>query len=177
MNVANPIVRPSRSDLPFRDGVGMVLFNDRGQVWAGARQPRWAAPGEPAIWQMPQGGIKGNEVPVLAALRELREETGAFSFEPVAVLDRWLSYEVPDHLLGIALKAHYRGQRQLWFAVRFTGDDREFDLNGGDAGVAEFSQWAWLEPDEIRARVVPWKRQIYSVVLDAFDAVMRADRK
>lgn len=168
MNISTRITAQTRECLPFRDGVGMVLFNRRGEIWQGSRRPRWIAPeGEP-IWQMPQGGLLGRELPIEAAMRELREETGANSFAPVAQLDEWLSFELPDHLLGLALKGRYRGQRLLWFAVRFHGTDDEFDLNSDAGQPAEFSSWTWASPDIVLDGAVSWKRDMYRAVLSAF---------
>ena len=71
---------------------------------------------------MPQGGIDAGEAARAAALRELEEETGVRSVEVLAEAPGWLSYDLPDELLGVALKGRYRGQRQKWFAMRFTGE-------------------------------------------------------
>src|SRR5262249_17791136 len=112
-------------DLPYRPCVGIMLINRAGLVWLGRRKPEWAGQSTGYIWQMPQGGIIAGEGCRAAALRELAEETGAISVEVVAEAPRWLSYDLPDELVGVALKGRYRGQRQKWFAMRFTGDDAE----------------------------------------------------
>ncbi len=174
MNISTSIAAPTRASLPFRDGVGMVLFNPRGQIWLGSRRPRWMAPDGEPIWQMPQGGLFGRELPLDAAMRELQEETGARSFEPVAELDRWLSFELPDHLLGLALKGRYRGQRQLWFAMRFTGPDTEFNLHRANSPRPEFQSWIWTTPEDAVARAVSWKRKLYASVIGAFAESMTA---
>ena len=168
MNISTRIAAPTRASLPFRDGVGMMLFNDQGKIWLGSRRPRWIAANGSPIWQMPQGGLRGRELPREAAVRELREETGATAFVPVAELDRWLSFELPDHLLGLALKGRYRGQRQLWFAVRFTGTDAEFNLHRSDNAHPEFQSWMWASPEDAIRRTVSWKRELYATVLGAF---------
>lgn len=168
MNIATHPTPIQRHALPFRDGVGMVLFNERGEIWLGARRPRWIAPGGEPVWQMPQGGLLGRELPLEAAIRELREETGATAFTAVAELDGWLSFELPDHLLGLALKGRYRGQRQLWYAFRFEGSDADFDLRRHDARQPEFEAWTWAAPQTAIDRIVPWKREVYVTVLAAF---------
>lgn len=172
MNISTKFPAPTREKLPFRDGVGMVLFNDDGLIWLGARRPRWMAPDSALIWQMPQGGLLGRELPLEAALRELGEETGTHAFRPVAELDSWVSFELPDHLLGLALKGRYRGQRQLWFALRFTGADSEFNLHRNNSRRPEFQCWTWTNPADAIERTVAWKRDLYATVLGAFAEVI-----
>ncbi len=168
MNISAKFATPARDSMPVRDGVGIVLVNTRGEIWLGQRRPRWLHSEAEPIWQMPQGGLLAGELPLDGALRELAEETGASSFEPVAALDRWLSFELPDHMLGIALKGRYRGQRLLWFAVRFTGTNAEFCLRKNAPSQPEFEAWTWAAPDRVTALAVPWKHEMYSSVLTAF---------
>lgn len=105
--------------LPIRSSVGIMLLNEQGKVFVGRRKPKWVADHSAKIWQMPQGGIEKFEPPRAAALRELREETGVTSAEVIAEHAEWLTYELPDDLVGVVLKGRYRGQRQKWFAMRF----------------------------------------------------------
>ncbi len=123
---------------------------------------------------MPQGGLLARELPLETALREVREETGANSVSATAVLDRWLSFDLPDHLLRIALKGRYRGQRQLWFALRFNGSDGEFDLRRRVAQRPEFEGWTWAPPCDAISRAVPWKKTMYATVLRAFGGLIKA---
>ena len=109
-------------DLPYRPCVGIMLIDRRGLVWVGRRRPKWAGDGSAHIWQMPQGGISAGEGARTAALRELEEETGVRSVELLAEAPGWFTYDLPEELLGIALKGRYRGQRQKWFAMRFVGE-------------------------------------------------------
>ena len=120
-----------------------MLLNAEGKVWVGRRKPKWAGDHAAHIWQMPQGGIEKFEPPRIAALRELREETGVTSVEIIGEHPDWLTYELPEALLGIALKGRYRGQRQKWFAMRFLGDDSEIDISARDGLKAEFESWRW----------------------------------
>ena len=156
------------SGLPLRASVGVMLLNKAGLVWVGRRRPKWAAEDSAYIWQMPQGGIERFEAPKLAALRELREETGIVSVDVLAEHPEWLTYELPAHLLGIALKGRYRGQRQKWFAMRFMGDDREIDIRAKDGLKAEFDDWRWTSLDEVPAHIVPFKREVYECVTGHF---------
>lgn len=158
--------------LPLRASAGVLLFNRRGHVWVGKRRPKWVAEGSAAIWQMPQGGIERFEAPKIAALRELREETGVISVEVVAEHPEWLTYELPPHLLGVALKGRYRGQRQKWFAMRFLGDDREIDIRPKDGLKAEFDDWRWVPLTEVPANIVPFKRDVYEQVTGHFASLV-----
>jgi len=147
-------------DLPYRPCAGVVLINDAGQVFAGRRIDL------PDAWQMPQGGIDKGETPRDAALRELLEEIGTNKGEVLAETDDWLTYDLPDGLLGTALKGRYRGQKQKWFAVRFTGTDDEIDIAGVEH--PEFDAWAWMTADDIIAHIVAFKTDIYRRVFDEF---------
>jgi putative (di)nucleoside polyphosphate hydrolase len=117
---------------------------------------------------MPQGGIEKYEPPRIAALRELREETGVTSVEVLAEHAEWLSYELPEDLLGVALKGRYRGQRQKWFAMRFLGDDREIDVRPKEGTKAEFDSWRWAPMASVPKLIVPFKRELYERVTSAF---------
>lgn len=145
-----------------------MLFNREGKIWVGRRRPKWAGDHAAHIWQMPQGGIEKYETPRLAALRELREETGVTSVEVVAEHPEWLNYELPEALLGVALKGRYRGQRQKWFAMRFLGDDREIDISAKYGSKAEFESWRWAAIGTVPKLIVPFKRRIYEDVVKAF---------
>lgn len=155
-------------ELPIRACVGIMLLNSEGKVWVGRRRPKWAGDHAAHIWQMPQGGIEKFESPKLAALRELREETGVTSVQIMAEHPEWLTYELPDSLLGIALKGRYRGQRQKWFAMRFTGDDSEIDISARDGLKAEFESWRWAPIDIVPKLIVPFKRGVYEQVASSF---------
>ncbi len=154
--------------LPYRACVGIMLLNAEGKVWVGRRKPKWAGDHAAHIWQMPQGGIEKFESPRLAALRELREETGVTSVEVLAERPDWLTYELPDHLLGVALKGRYRGQRQKWFAMRFTGGDREINIAPVNGLKAEFEAWRWAPIEAVPKLIVPFKRELYETVVKTF---------
>jgi putative (di)nucleoside polyphosphate hydrolase len=163
----------AHTELPYRLCVGIMLVNRQGLVWVGRRLPKWLGDRSAHIWQMPQGGIDTGEDEQAAALRELAEETAVRSVEVLAETPRWLSYDLPEELLGIALKGKYRGQRQKWFAMRFTGADSEVDIASRDGRKAEFDAWRWADVAEVPGLVVPFKRQVYEDVLSTFAPYLR----
>ncbi|WP_159587560.1 RNA pyrophosphohydrolase [Chelativorans xinjiangense] len=158
-------------DLPYRPCVGIMVLNAAGAVWAGRRlvEPRDELDGATMLWQMPQGGIDADEDPLKAARRELYEETGIRSVSLLAEAPSWITYDLPEHLVGVALKGRFRGQKQKWFAFRFEGEESEIAINPPPGGhAAEFDAWAWKPMEELPRLIVPFKRQVYEDVVAAF---------
>ena len=161
--------RPDRQSLPYRDCVGVAIFNQQGNVFIGRRlidQGTEDASETAAPWQMPQGGIDKGEDP----LRALHEETNITSVSLLAEAPEWIHYDLPDAALGIALKGKYRGQRQRWFAFAFTGKDSEIDVlsPGGGKYPAEFDAWRWERLSQLPTLIVPFKQEAYQKVVAAF---------
>lgn len=148
----------------YRAGVGIMLLDRRNQVFVGRRID---TPGD--AWQMPQGGIDPGEAPRAAAARELAEEIGTDKAEILAESRGWLSYDVPPEIAARVWGGDYRGQRQKWFALRFTGRDGDIDL---DTGSPEFAAWKWVEAEELPRLIVPFKRALYRAVLAEFREVL-----
>ena len=150
------------SNLPYRPCVGLMVCNKDGGIFAGQRIDSSAD-----AWQMPQGGVEKGEEPRAAALRELEEETGIppEAVEIVAEIDDWIPYDLPLHLVPKLWKGRYRGQKQKWFLLRFTGDDSLINIQ---TKHPEFSRWCWLEPQELLAKIVPFKRDTYETVIREF---------
>ncbi|MGU3401021.1 RNA pyrophosphohydrolase [Brucellaceae bacterium D45D] len=158
-------------NLPYRPCVGLMVLNRQGLVWAGRRiiVAEGELEGATQLWQMPQGGIDKGEEPVEAALRELYEETGMKSVTLLEEAPDWINYDLPAHLLGVALKGKYRGQTQKWFAYRFEGDESEIAINPPPGGhTAEFDHWEWKPMADLPQLIVPFKRKVYDQVVAAF---------
>jgi len=120
-------------------------------------------------WQMPQGGIDPSEDPWPAALRELYEETNIRSVEKLGEIKEWLSYDIPREIVGQVWRGRYRGQTQKWYALRFTGDESEIDIERPAGGhEPEFAQWRWEAIEKLPDLIVPFKRPVYERVVREF---------
>ena len=153
-------------DLPYRDNVGAVLFNREGLIFVARRADLPNAEGAPGGWQLPQGGMDPGEDPRVAVLRELEEEIGTARAEIIAEHPDWLTYDLPPELLGKALGGQFRGQRQRWFALRFTGVDADIRLDLDPH--PEFDAWRWARLEELPGMAVAFKRAIYVVLARDF---------
>ena len=153
----------SDADLPsYRPAVGIMLLNPAGLAFIGRRIDM---PAGLAAWQMPQGGIDPGESPREAAFRELAEEVGADKAEIIAETRGWLHYDLPSDIAARMWSGRWRGQRQKWFLMRFTGEDGDINLA---TEHPEFDAWKWVEPRRLPGLIVPFKRQLYRDLLAEF---------
>jgi len=141
------------SNLPLRSGVGIIVLNKNNKVLVAKRidNPK-------NYWQMPQGGIDKDEDFLKAAYRELNEETSIKNVELIKEIDGTITYELPNHLIGIIWKGKYKGQKQKWFLMRFTGEDKEINIKTKNP---EFLDWKWIDLDQITEVVVDFKLHVY----------------
>ncbi|MEZ5682268.1 MAG: RNA pyrophosphohydrolase [Erythrobacter sp.] len=148
----------------YRPCVGVMLVNAEGLVFVGRRIDNK----EGDWWQMPQGGVDPGEDLRDAAMRELAEETGARA-EHVGIIQQTqepIRYDLPNELIGKLWGGKYRGQEQVWFLARFTGEDADIDLEAHDP--PEFCDWKWVEPDQLPELIVPFKKRVYRAVVEEF---------
>ena len=143
--------------LPLRIGVGAIVLNNKNKIFVGKRKDNPVNK-----WQMPQGGVNKKENFLTAMKRELDEETSIKNIQIIKELDGWFQYELPKNLLGIVWKGKFRGQKQKWFIVRFTGEESEINLK---TKHPEFIEWKWVERDELPKIIVDFKRDVYEKLL------------
>lgn len=157
--------------LPYRLCVGVMLLNRNNEVFVGKRRGE-SGPDQGAasyVWQMPQGGIDAGEDPLPAAIRELYEETSVQSVELLAEAPEWYSYDLPQEILRRSWRGRFRGQKQKWFAMRFTGAETEINVRRPAGGhKAEFIDWRWTPMNTLPELIIPFKRPVYEQVVAAF---------
>ena len=153
LNYLTDKMKKSLSELPLRIGVGIIVLNNENKVFVAKRIDN-----AKNFWQMPQGGVDEGEDFLKAAYRELEEETSIKSVELIRELDGTITYDLPDRLLGIIWKGKYRGQKQKWFLMKFTGTEQEINIKTKNP---EFLEWKWIELDQITEFVVDFKLHVY----------------
>ena len=145
----------------YRPNVGIMVINKNGKVLAAHR-----ADTREKAWQMPQGGIDGNEEPLDAAKRELFEETGIKSVTLVAESKEWFFYDFPSDVKFISEKKKtFAGQKQKWFLFLFEGKESEIDL---DRPHREFNDWRWEDAENMPKLIVEFKKVVYEKVVEEF---------
>ena len=152
-------------NLPYRSNVGIMLINDDGHVFVGQRLDN-----NQNAWQMPQGGIDGDEDPQSAAYRELLEETGIEqeNVKFLATSSKWLLYDLPEDLIPKLWDGKYRGQKQKWFLFKFLGTNKDINIS---TEHPEFSSWKWIPKENLLKEIVPFKKSVYESVLREFERI------
>jgi putative (di)nucleoside polyphosphate hydrolase len=150
--------------LPMRTGVGIILLNNKNQVFVGQRKDN---PGDK--WQMPQGGVDEGEDFLTAMKRELHEETSVKNIKIIKEIDQIYEYELPENLVGIIWKGKFRGQKQKWFITRFLGNEDEINLN---TKHQEFIEWKWIDSDQLPNLIVEFKKKLYRDLLKEIKLVI-----
>ncbi|WP_339862844.1 RNA pyrophosphohydrolase [Paremcibacter congregatus] len=148
------------SELPYRPCVGIMLLNQDNKVFVAKRIDTLVE-----AWQMPQGGVDEGEDPASTAFREMEEEIGTRNAEIVDEYDGWLTYDLPDHLIGKVWKGKYRGQKMKWFVLRYKGADGDINI---ETTHPEFSEWCWLDMEKLPETIVAFKKPLYQKLVDRF---------
>lgn len=148
------------STLPYRMGVGMMVFNREGNVFVAKRIDMTSE-----AWQMPQGGIDEGEDETHAALRELKEEIGTDDVTLLTMSADYYYYDLPHNLIPKVWGGKYRGQKQRWFAYRLNTDDSAINIT---TDHPEFSEWKWIDIDQLPDVIVPFKRDLYAALAREF---------
>ena len=143
----------NKKQLPLRIGVGIALLNHENKIFVGKRIDNPSN-----SWQMPQGGVDENEDFLQAAKRELKEETNIRTVTVIKELNEWLTYDLPENLLGKLWKGKYRGQKQKWFIMKFLGKNEEINIK---TKHPEFLDWKWIKPLELPKVAVDFKVNVY----------------
>ncbi len=150
----------------YRPAVGMMLLNAENKIFVGQR-----IDSKDAAWQMPQGGIGPTEDTDQAMLRELQEEIGTRNVEIIVKSKTWYKYDLPPELAGRLWKGKFKGQKQIWYALRFRGKDKDINIH---TYHPEFRAWKWIDKSELLDLIIPFKRDLYAHVLnDLWDYILK----
>ena len=157
-------INKQNKNLPLRTGVGIVVLNNQNKIFVAKRidNPK-------NFWQMPQGGVDKNEDYYTAALRELKEETNISSIKFIKEIKDRFTYILPDHLIGIIWKGKYKGQKQKWFIVKFTGDESEININ---TKIPEFLDWKWINLVDLPKIAVSFKLNVYKSLKEEVSKIL-----
>jgi len=146
----------------YRPNVGMMIINQKKEIFVGKRIDHPSN-----FWQMPQGGIDAQEIPSIAALREMEEEVGIKknNVDLLTESKDWYYYSIPSDLAKTLWKGKYKGQRQKWFLYKFKGTDKDVNIH---TEHPEFSDYKWVTKDFLVPNIVPFKKKIYEKLLLEF---------
>ena len=142
----------------YRAAVGMMLLNSENKIFVGQRVDV-----STTAWQMPQGGIAPHEDTDQAMIRELQEEVGTRKFEIIVKSKYWYKYDLPPELAGRLWGGKFKGQKQIWYALRFKGEDADINIH---TYHPEFAAWKWVDKDDLLDLIIPFKRELYTRILE-----------
>ena len=148
----------------YRANVGIVIINDRGQVF-------WARRFGQHSWQFPQGGVDKGETAEQTMYRELHEEVGLKPehVKIVAATKHWLRYKLPKRYIRHDDKPVCIGQKQKWFLLKLTAAESDVDLL--HSSKPEFDDWRWVSYWYPVRQVVSFKREVYRKVMKEFTSL------
>jgi putative (di)nucleoside polyphosphate hydrolase len=155
-------------NLPYRKGVGMMIINQESKVFVGKRIDT-----KTRGWQMPQGGMNTGETPSRAVFREMKEELGTNKGEIIAESKYWYSYDLPEFLVPKLWDGAYKGQKQKWFLIRYTGSDEDINIK---TATPEFYEWSWVDIEDLPVMIVHFKKKLYNAVLKEFEPLVARKR-
>ena len=146
----------------YRPNVGMMIINQKKEIFVGKRIDHPSN-----FWQMPQGGIDAQEIPSIAALREMDEEVGIKKNKVDLLTETkdWYYYSIPSDLAKTLWKGKFKGQRQKWFLYKFKGTEKDINIH---TEHPEFSDYKWVTKDFLVPNIVPFKKKIYEKLLLEF---------
>ena len=146
----------------YRPNVGMMIINQKKEIFVGKRIDHPSN-----FWQMPQGGIDTQEIPSIAALREMEEEVGIKKNKVDLLTESkdWYYYSIPSDLAKTLWKGKYKGQRQKWYLYKFMGAENDINIH---TEHPEFSNYKWVTKDFLVPNIVPFKKKIYEKLLLEF---------
>ena len=146
----------------YRPNVGMMIINQKKEIFVGKRIDHPSN-----FWQMPQGGIDAQEIPSIAALREMEEEVGIKKNKVDLLTETkdWYYYSIPSDLAKTLWKGKYKGQRQKWYLYKFKGTEKDINIH---TEHPEFSDYKWVTKDFLVPNIVPFKKKIYEKLLLEF---------
>ncbi len=162
--IKNIIADKYYRELPYRPSVGMMIIDSNNRIFVGKRIDT-----KIPAWQMPQGGIDLGETPSVAAFREMAEEIGCRKGYIIAESNYWYSYDFPKSLIPKLWDGSFRGQKQKWFLIKFTGTNKDININTTNP---EFEEWRWTKLEELLSIIIPFKRKLYKAVVKEFSPII-----
>ena len=129
----------SIKNLPYRNNVGALVF--KGDKYLLVQVTKWPD----NFWKMPQGGVHDGESKKEALMRELKEELGSGNFKIIKQFPFKHQYDWDEESVRLA-DYKWRGQKQTFFLVEFTGEKIIIDKE-------EVRDYCWVTKDELFKKI------------------------